>query len=125
MSRNVLGEPLVPCSYDPLTGYQRDGCCDTDEQGRGSHLICARMTQAFLDFSRLQGNDLVTPRPESRFPGLKPGDRWCVVVDRWIEALEAGAAPLVVLQSTHERVLARIALDELKRHAWQGKTASR
>ena len=91
---NVLGTSLVPCSYDPLTGYFRDGCCKTDETDTGSHLICARVTPEFLAFSTERGNDLVTPRPEHRFKGLKPGDRWCLCATRWAEALAAGVAPL-------------------------------
>ncbi|MDZ4129800.1 MAG: DUF2237 domain-containing protein, partial [Hydrogenophaga sp.] len=84
MSRNVLGEELLPCSYDPLTGYFRDGCCRTDGNDLGTHVVCARVTQAFLDYSLSQGNDLMTPRPEWRFVGLKPGDRWCLCVLRWL-----------------------------------------
>ena len=98
---NVLGTPLMPCSYDPLTGYFRDGCCETDESDSGSHLICARMTPEFLAFSVAQGNDLVTPRPEWRFAGLKAGDRWCLCAIRWRQALLAGLAPPVILECTH------------------------
>lgn len=115
---NVLGKPLVPCSYDPLTGYFRDGCCKTDESDTGSHLICARVTEAFLAFSKERGNDLSTPRPEHRFKGLTPGDRWCLCAARWAEALNAGVAPPVVLESTHANVLEFVALDVLKRHAY-------
>lgn len=113
-ARNVLGTPLVACSYAPLTGYLRDGCCQTLPDDSGLHVVCARVTQAFLDFSVAQGNDLVTPRPEYRFRGLKPGDRWCVCASRWKEAYDAGVAPPVVLESTHERALDIIALDVLK-----------
>jgi uncharacterized protein (DUF2237 family) len=118
-AKNVLGTPLVPCSYDPLTGFFRDGCCRTDAQDTGSHVICARLTQAFLDFSRSRGNDLVTPRPEHRFRGLQAGDRWCLCALRWKEALEAGAAPPVVLESTHERALDYVPLAQLQAHAYQ------
>jgi uncharacterized protein (DUF2237 family) len=113
-ARNVLGTPLVACSYAPLTGYLRDGCCQTLPDDSGLHVVCARVTQAFLDFSVAQGNDLVTPRPEYRFRGLKPGDRWCVCASRWKEAYDAGVAPPVVLESTHERALDIIDLDVLK-----------
>lgn len=111
---NVLGTALVPCSYDPLTGYFRDGCCRTDETDHGTHVICARVTQVFLDFSRDQGNDLMTPRPEHRFAGLKPGDRWCLCAMRWQEAFEAGCAPPVVLESTLAKALDFVSLDKLK-----------
>jgi uncharacterized protein (DUF2237 family) len=111
---NVLGTPLVPCSYDPLTGYYRDGCCNTDEHDQGSHVVCAKVTQAFLDFSRAQGNDLVTPRPEHRFAGLKAGDRWCLCARRWQEAWAAGVAPPVILESTHEHALAFVTLGQLQ-----------
>jgi len=101
-AKNVLGGPLQPCSFDPITGYFRDGCCNTDESDHGKHLVCARMTQDFLKFSFEQGNDLITPRPEYRFPGLKPNDRWCVCALRWLEAYKAGVAPPVILEATHE-----------------------
>jgi len=113
-SLNVLGTPLVPCSYDPLTGYYRDGCCNTDEHDQGSHVICAKVTQAFLDFSVQQGNDLVTPRPEYRFAGLKAGDRWCLCALRWKQAFEAGVPPTVVLESTHIRALNYVTLAQLQ-----------
>lgn len=116
---NVLGEPLVPCSYDPLTGFYRDGCCHTDEHDHGTHVVCARVTQEFLDFSRARGNDLVTPRPEYRFRGLQPGDRWCLCVSRWKEALDAGVAPPVVLASTQAKALEVVTLQELRAHEWQ------
>ena len=115
-SKNVLGTPLVPCSYDPLTGYFRDGCCNTDESDRGSHLVCARVTQAFLAFSLTRGNDLTTPRPEYRFQGLTPGDRWCLCINRWCEALEAGVAPPVVLECTHANALHVVTLETLEKH---------
>ncbi len=117
MDYNVLGTDLVPCSYSPLTGFQREGCCSADDTDAGSHFICARVTQAFLDFSVQRGNDLVTPRPEFRFAGLKAGDRWCLCASRWQEALEAGVAPPVDLESTHARALDFVSLDDLKRHA--------
>jgi uncharacterized protein (DUF2237 family) len=102
---NVLGGALLPCSFDPLTGWFRDGCCRTDANDVGSHVICARMTPAFLNHQMERGNDLITARPEHRFRGLKPGDRWCVCALRWREAYEDRCAPLVVLQSTHQRAL--------------------
>jgi len=111
---NVLGTPLVPCSYDPLTGYFRDGCCNTNAQDQGSHVVCAKVTQAFLDFSLSQGNDLVTPRPNHRFAGLKAGDRWCLCALRWQQAYEAGVAPKVVLESTHLRALDYVTLEQLQ-----------
>lgn len=114
---NVLGTPLVPCSYDPLTGYYRDGCCNTDAHDHGSHVVCAKVTAAFLAFSRQRGNDLVTPIPEYRFAGLKPGDRWCLCARRWKEALDAGVAPPVVLASTHLKALEFVTLAELQAHA--------
>jgi uncharacterized protein (DUF2237 family) len=116
---NVLGTELVPCSYDPLTGYFRDGCCRTDESDAGSHLICTRVNAEFLEFSRLVGNDLVTPRPEWRFKGLQPGDRWCVCATRWRQALLAGVAPPVVLESTHEKALEFVSLEDLQRHMYR------
>jgi uncharacterized protein (DUF2237 family) len=118
LSLNVWGEELVPCSYDPLTGFFRDGCCQTDEEDHGTHVVCARMTQEFLIFSLQRGNDLMTPRPEYRFAGLKPGDRWCLCALRWKEALEAGLAPPVIMASTHYKVLEVVSLAQLKAHAW-------
>lgn len=111
---NVLGTPLQPCSYDPLTGYYRDGCCHTDEHDVGSHVVCAKVTQAFLDFSRQRGNDLITPRPEYRFAGLKAGDRWCLCARRWHEAFLAGVAPPVVLACTHAKALEFVTLEQLQ-----------
>ena len=113
---NVLGTPLIPCSYDPLTGYFRDGCCKTDETDTGSHLVCARVTDAFLTFSKERGNDLSTPRPEYRFTGLQAGDRWCLCATRWAEALDAGVAPPVVLESTHASALRFVTLEQLEKH---------
>jgi uncharacterized protein (DUF2237 family) len=118
---NVLGTPLVPCSYDPLTGYFRDGCCKTDAHDLGSHVVCASVTQAFLDYSLQRGNDLITPRPEYRFAGLHPGDRWCLCANRWKESLQAGVAPPVVLECTQERALQFVTLDQLQSHALGGK----
>jgi uncharacterized protein len=123
MPKNVLGTPLVPCSYDPLTGYLRDGCCSTDEEDHGTHVVCARMTQEFLVFSLERGNDLMTPRPEYRFAGLKPGDRWCLCATRWAEALAVGMAPPVVLECTHEKALEFASLDDLRKHAYVSGTA--
>jgi len=114
---NVLGEPLAPCGLVPLTGFYRDGCCNTGYDDTGIHVICAKMTREFLQFSKNRGNDLSTPTPETGFPGLKPGDRWCLCAARWREALEAGVAPPVVLAATHEEALAVVALADLKRHA--------
>ena len=113
---NVLGTALLPCSYDPLTGYFRDGCCKTDESDTGSHLICARVTPEFLAFSSQRGNDLTIPRPEHRFKGLKPGDRWCLCATRWAEALAADAAPPVVLESTHASALKFVTMAQLEKH---------
>jgi len=115
--KNVLGGPLLACSFAPLTGYFRDGCCGTRGEQGVAHLVCIRATAEFLEFSREHGNDLTTPRPEMRFRGLTPGDRWCLHVLRWIEAWEAGAAPKVVLEATHEDVLRLVPLQALKRHA--------
>ena len=119
---NVLGTPLVPCSYDPLTGFFRDGCCSTHDVDHGRHVVCAQMTQAFLDFSLARGNDLATPRPEYRFAGLKPGDRWCLCVQRWREALLAHVAPPIFLRSTHHSALQVLALEDLLAHALDSQT---
>jgi uncharacterized protein (DUF2237 family) len=115
---NVLGGDLEPCSFDPLTGYHRDGTCRTGSGDLGVHVICAVMTEDFLEFTRSRGNDLTTPQPEWMFPGLKPGDRWCVVALRWQEALEGGTAPPVVLEATHASALEFVSLDDLKAHAF-------
>ena len=114
---NVRGGPLAPCSTDPLTGFYRNGCCDTGHEDTGMHTVCAVMTDAFLVYSKRAGNDLSTPRPEAGFAGLRAGDRWCLCVGRWREALAAGVAPPVVLEATHEEALAVVALDDLERHA--------
>ena len=116
-ARNVLGTALLPRSFDPLTGFYRDGCCRTDDHDAGSHVICAKLSVGFLNHQMECGNDLITPRPAQRFRGLQPGDRWCVCALRWREALAAGHAPPVVLECTHERALAFVSLDELKAHA--------
>ena len=118
--RNVLGEPLLACSFSPLTGYFRDGSCAMNDVSNVAHLVCVKVTAEFLEFSVSRGNDLVTPRPELRFRGLKPGDRWCLHVLRWVEAWEAGMAPRVILESTHERVLKYAPLSALRRHASDG-----
>ena len=115
--KNVLGGELESCSTSPMTGFHRDGSCSTDESDIGSHTVCVRMTEKFLAFSKRTGNDLSTPRPEFGFPGLKPGDQWCVCVTRWEDAFLAGAAPRIVLAATHQRALEVVALDELKAHA--------
>lgn len=116
-ARNVLGGELAPCSLDPVTGFFRNGCCETGAHDVGMHTVCAVMTEDFLTFSRLVGNDLSTPMPEYGFAGLKPGDRWCLCAPRWKEALDAGAAPQVVLEATHEETLAIVTLGVLKDHA--------
>src|SRR5210317_67694 len=114
---NVLGEPLVPCSEEPLTGFFRDGCCNTAPEDIGLHVVCIRATAEFLEFSRSRGNDLSTPRPELGFAGVKPGDQWCLCAARWKEALQAGAAPRVVLQATHAAALRVVKLQDLKKYA--------
>lgn len=114
---NLFGQALEPCSLDPLTGFYRDGCCSTGPQDTGSHTVCAIVTEPFLQFSRLVGNDLSTPRPEYRFSGLKPGDRWCLCASRWQQAFEAGLAPKVILKATHLSALQYCRLDDLIAHA--------
>ncbi|HEX6002863.1 MAG TPA: DUF2237 domain-containing protein [Burkholderiales bacterium] len=116
-ARNVLGEPLQSCSAAPVTGFFRDGCCNTGPEDLGVHTVCALMTAEFLEFSRARGNDLSTPMPEMGFPGLKPGDRWCLCAARWKEALDAGKAPRVALTATHEATLDIVALADLKKYA--------
>jgi len=115
--RNVLGGELEPCGSDPVTGFYRDGRCSTGPEDLGSHTICAVVTAEFLDHQRRIGNDLVSPMPHHRFPGLKPGDRWCVTAVNWLRAHEDGAAAFVVLASTHERALELVPLDALEQHA--------
>jgi uncharacterized protein len=114
---NVRGGALAPCGEEPLTGFYRNGCCDTGSEDTGMHTVCAVMTDAFLVYSKLAGNDLSTPRPDLGFAGLRAGDRWCLCVGRWREALAAGVAPPVVLEATHEEALAVVPLDDLERHA--------
>lgn len=116
-SRNVLGEKLQPCSERPMTGFFRDGCCNTSPEDVGVHTVCAVMTAEFLEYSKAQGNDLTTPYPQAGFPGLKPGDRWCLCAPRWREALDAGMAPRVVLAATHEGSLEFASLSDFKKYA--------
>jgi uncharacterized protein (DUF2237 family) len=116
-SVNVLGEPLQVCSDNPMTGFYRDGCCNTDDQDFGSHTICTQVTREFLEFSRFRGNDLSTPMPEYGFPGLKPGDRWCLCAARWLEAHENGMAPRVIIRATHRRALDIVPIDVLRKFA--------
>lgn len=116
-SLNVLGDPLVPCSFEPLTGWFRDGCCETGPNDRGRHIICTVVTEEFLTFSKACGNDLSTPVPQYGFPGLKPGDSWCLCLERWREAHRAGKAPQVVLEATHQVALERIELEILQEFA--------
>ena len=118
--QNVLGTPLQPCCTDPLTGYFRDGSCRTDATDRGTHVVCAIMTEEFLTYTKSRGNDLSTPLPRYRFPGLKPGDGWCLCALRWLEAYEAGVAPPVRLESTHERALDFIPFAALREHIYTG-----
>ena len=120
---NVVGGALLPCGTDPLTGFYRDGCCATGPEDVGSHTVCAVMTDEFLAFSRLAGNDLSTPRPEWGFPGLQSGDRWCVCADRWLESHRAGVAPPVVLGATHARALEVIPIETLTARAAAPETA--
>lgn len=115
--RNVLGGELEPCGVEPLTGFYRDGCCHTGPEDRGSHTICAVVTDSFLEHQRAIGNDLITPMPQYQFPGLVPGDRWCVTAVNWLQAHEDGAAAFVVLASTHERALQFVPLAALREHA--------
>jgi uncharacterized protein (DUF2237 family) len=122
---NVLGGPLKACSLDPLTGWLRDGCCNTDANDAGQHTVCAVMTDEFLDYSESVGNDLSTPRPELGFPGLKPDDRWCLCAARWEEARRAGVAPLVDLEATHARALEVIALGHLQAYALEAAAEAR
>ena len=116
MAKNVLGTTLQVCSLDPMTGFTRTGCCETGAQDTGSHTVCAQVTEEFLIFSASQGNDLSTPRPEYGFEGLQPGDRWCLCASRWHEAAEAGFAPPVILEASHEKCLEKVSLADLKYH---------
>lgn len=117
-AKNVLGTALLSCSHDPMTGFYRNGCCDTGPEDLGAHTVCAIMTENFLNYSKAQGNDLSTPRPEYQFPGLKSGDRWCVCALRWKQAYDDGMAPLVVLEATHEATLELMPLSVLEEHAY-------
>src|SRR5271167_2652857 len=116
-SRNVFGDQLENCSIKPMTGFYRNGCCDTGREDVGSHTVCVEVTAEFLEFSKSRGNDLSTPMPDYGFPGLNPGDRWCLCAPRWQEALDAGKAPRVVLRATHEAALQYCELGDLKRFA--------
>ena len=116
-SLNVFDEPLISCSEEPITGFYRDGCCNTSDSDIGSHTVCIQVTQEFLEYSRFRGNDLSTPMPDFGFPGLAEGDRWCLCASRWLEAFEQGMAPNVFLASTHKRALDIIDLSKLKQHA--------
>lgn len=121
MAKNVLGTELVPCSFDPLTGFYRNGCCDTGADDVGLHTVCIIATAEFLEFSRAVGNDLSTPIPEYEFPGVKPGDQWCLCATRWQEAFEAGVAPGVVLEATHASTMEWVDADGLRAHAVSGR----
>ncbi|MEM9155726.1 MAG: DUF2237 domain-containing protein [Cyanobacteria bacterium P01_F01_bin.33] len=116
-AKNVLGGDLASCCTSPMTGFYRTGSCDTGGGDMGAHVVCARMTAEFLEFSKLRGNDLITPMPEYRFPGLKPGDCWCLCASRWKEALDAGKAPEVHLDATHALALEYVSLEDLQKHA--------
>ena len=111
---NIFNEPLEACSFDPVTGFFRSGCCETSEQDTGSHTVCAIMTEEFLKFSKSKGNDLSTPVPAFDFPGLKTGDRWCLCAARWLEAYEAGSAPSIIARATHRRALEIIPMEAMK-----------
>lgn len=114
--QNVFGNPLIPCSTDPMTGFYRDGCCNTGPMDSGTHTVCAVMTEDFLAYTKSMGNDLSSPRPEYNFPGLKSGDRWCLCVNRWKEALDVGFAPRVILEATNIKTLETVSLESLKEH---------
>ena len=122
MEKNVFGEPLQICCTKPMTGYFRDGMCRTISEDRGTHTVCAIMTNDFLVFSALQGNDLITSIPAYEFPGLKEGDKWCLCASRWVEAEKAGKAPRVILEATHEKTLEYTTIDTLIKHAFRAKT---
>tara|TARA_Y100000994_G_C15496089_1_gene361471 strand:+ start:52 stop:420 length:369 start_codon:yes stop_codon:yes gene_type:complete len=119
--KNVFGDPLIACSEDPITGYFRDGCCNTDERDLGMHTVCVVTTKAFLEYSYEKGNDLITPMPHWDFPGLKPGDKWCLCALRFKQAMEDGCAPKVVLEATNEKTLDIVSMDELLEHAYYEK----
>ena len=116
-SKNVLGENLEPCCTSPMTGFHRNGDCETGPRDVGTHVVCAHVTKKILEFTQSRGNDLISPSPHHGFPGLKPGDRWCLCVSRWKEAIDAGVAPPVVLSATHEATLKYVSLEDLKKHA--------
>lgn len=116
-SFNVLGTKLTTCSTDPMTGWMRDGCCNTDRSDRGLHTVCCVLTQEFLEFARSKGNDLITPAPQFNFPGLKPGDQWCVCAQTWQDAYDEGVACKVVLEATHEETLQIVSLNNLEEHS--------
>tara|TARA_B100000963_G_C22471370_1_gene600308 strand:+ start:534 stop:905 length:372 start_codon:yes stop_codon:yes gene_type:complete len=122
MEKNVFGEPLQICCTKPMTGYFRDGLCRTISEDRGTHTVCAIMTNDFLAFSALQGNDLITPIPYYEFPGLKEGDKWCLCASRWVEAEKAGKAPKVILEATHEKTLEYTTIETLIKHAFKTKS---
>lgn len=119
MAKNVFGEDLITCSTKPLTGYYRNGCCQTGPEDVGTHTVCSQVTEAFLAFSKSRGNDLTTPIPAYNFPGLKPGDFWCLCASRWLEAYKAGKSPLVKLEATHENTLQFIPLETLISYAYK------
>lgn len=116
-AKNVLGGKLETCCISPMTGYYRDGCCNTGPNDAGAHVVCAQMTEAFLNYTRVRGNDLSTPMPMHGFPGLKPGDRWCLCATRWKEAADAGLAPPVILEATHQAALKFVTLETLQQHS--------
>ncbi len=122
--KNVLGEKLVSCSTDPMTGFYRDGCCNTGPKDNGTHTVCARMTQDFLDFTKSKGNDLSTPRPKWNFPGLKAGDYWCLCVLRWLEAHVKDTAPPLLLEATHEKTLEYVPLASLRSYQIQDENVT-
>lgn len=122
MEKNVFGEPLQMCCTNPMTGYFRDGVCRTISEDAGTHTVCAIMTNDFLVFSALQGNDLRTPMPDYKFPGLKEGDKWCLCASRWVEAEKEGKAPKVILEATHEKTLEYTTIDTLIKHAFRTKS---
>ncbi|MDW3191061.1 MAG: DUF2237 domain-containing protein [Cytophagales bacterium] len=117
-AKNIFGELLITCSTDPMTGFFRDGCCNTDAEDTGTHTVCAVMTEEFLAYTKSQGNDLTTPIPSYQFPGLKPGDKWCLCVNRWKEAMLAGVAPMIFPEATHERSLDYVSMEDLIKHAY-------
>ena len=119
--KNVFGDPIIACSENPVTGYFRDGCCNTDDRDLGMHTVCIVATEAFLEYSYDKGNDLITPMPHWDFPGLKPGDKWCLCALRFKQAVEDGVAPKIVLEATNEKTLDIISMDELLKHAYYKK----